>query len=139
MKVPYVWINLQFLTLWTEGKVFLLKWRLPSVFTFRGGQEILILLYILIIFYCFAQIVEANYPETMGRVLVIRAPRVFPVLWTVVGTFIDDNTRSKFLFYSGNDYLAPGGLVEYINNEYLPDFLGGPCQVNKLVQKTQDS
>lgn len=34
------------------------------------------------------QIVEANYPETMGRVLIIRAPRVFPILWTIVSTFI---------------------------------------------------
>lgn len=39
------------------------------------------------------QIVEANYPETMSRVLIIRAPRVFPILWTLVSTFIDDNTR----------------------------------------------
>lgn len=34
------------------------------------------------------QIVEANYPETMGRVLIVRAPRVFPILWTIVSTFI---------------------------------------------------
>lgn len=39
------------------------------------------------------QIVEANYPETMSCVLIIRAPRVFPILWTLVSTFIDDNTR----------------------------------------------
>ncbi|XP_063825983.1 protein real-time [Ostrinia nubilalis] len=34
------------------------------------------------------QVVEANYPETMGRVLIVRAPRVFPILWTIVSTFI---------------------------------------------------
>lgn len=32
--------------------------------------------------------VEQNYPETMGRVLIVRAPRVFPVLWTIVSAFI---------------------------------------------------
>lgn len=32
--------------------------------------------------------VEKNYPETMGRVLVVRAPRVFPIAWTIVSTFI---------------------------------------------------
>ncbi|XP_077299660.1 real-time isoform X2 [Arctopsyche grandis] len=75
------------------------------------------------------QIVEANYPETMGRVLIIRAPRVFPILWTIVSTFIDDNTRSKFLFYGGKDYLqSSGGLVDYIPHEFVPDFLGGPCK-----------
>lgn len=32
--------------------------------------------------------VEKNYPETMGKVLICRAPRVFPILWTVVSAFI---------------------------------------------------
>lgn len=75
------------------------------------------------------EIVEANYPETMGRVLIIRAPRVFPILWTLVSTFIHENTRSKFLFYGGNDYnLSPGGLLDYIPENNVPDFLGGPCK-----------
>lgn len=30
------------------------------------------------------EVVEANYPETLGRLLIVRAPRVFPVLWTLV-------------------------------------------------------
>ncbi|KAK8731825.1 hypothetical protein OTU49_007284 [Cherax quadricarinatus] len=74
------------------------------------------------------EIVEANYPETMSCVLIIRAPRVFPILWTLVSTFIDDNTRSKFLFYGGNDYQGPGGLVDYMPKENIPDFLGGDCK-----------
>ncbi len=41
------------------------------------------------------EIVEANYPETMGRVLIIRAPRVFPVLWTLVRTFIGNSLHSQ--------------------------------------------
>lgn len=44
-------------------------------------------------------------------------------------TFIDDTTRSKFLFYGGNDYQGPGGLTHYIPEEYIPDFLGGQCKV----------
>lgn len=79
------------------------------------------------------EIVESNYPETMGRVLIIRAPRVFPILWTLVGTFIDENTRTKFLFYGGNDYLTAGGLVDYISMDILPDFLGGPMKVRKYI------
>lgn len=75
------------------------------------------------------EIVEANYPETMGRVLIVRAPRVFPILWTLVSTFINDNTRSKFLFYGGNNYQGTGGLFEFIDKKYLPDFLGGDSQV----------
>nr|XP_033816662.1 SEC14-like protein 1 isoform X1 [Geotrypetes seraphini]XP_033816663.1 SEC14-like protein 1 isoform X1 [Geotrypetes seraphini] len=73
------------------------------------------------------EVVEANYPETLGRLLILRAPRVFPVLWTLVSPFIDDNTRKKFLIYAGNDYQGPGGLVDYIDKEIIPDFLGGEC------------
>lgn len=45
------------------------------------------------------QIVEANYPETMGRVLIVRAPRVFPILWTIVSTFIGKIFLFKFNCY----------------------------------------
>ncbi|XP_068605936.1 SEC14-like protein 1 [Brachionichthys hirsutus] len=73
------------------------------------------------------EVVEANYPETLGRLLILRAPRVFPVLWTLVSPLIDENTRKKFLVYAGNSYQGPGGLVDYINKEIIPDFLGGDC------------
>lgn len=99
--------------------------------------------------------VEQNYPETMGRVLIVRAPRVFPVLWTIVSAFIreylflfevkchnkqlnnfclysiDENTRQKFLFFGGPDCLhIEDGLEHYMPTEKIPDFLGGPCTVS---------
>jgi|SRR6218665_552812 len=75
------------------------------------------------------EVVEANYPETMGFLLIVRAPRVFPVLWTLVSPFIDERTRDKFLIYGGKDYQGPGGLVEYVNKDFIPDFLDGDCYV----------
>lgn len=47
-----------------------------------------------------------------------------------VSPLIDENTRKKFLVYAGNDYQGPGGLVDYINKEIIPDFLGGDCMVS---------
>ncbi|XP_025783337.1 SEC14-like protein 1 [Puma concolor] len=44
-----------------------------------------------------------------------------------VSPFIDDNTRRKFLIYAGNDYQGPGGLLDYIDKEIIPDFLSGEC------------
>lgn len=73
------------------------------------------------------EICESNYPETLGRVLIIRAPRVFPILWTLVCPLIDETSRGKFLFYAGSDFnLTPGGLMEYLPQENVPDWLGGP-------------
>ncbi|XP_014770135.1 SEC14-like protein 5 isoform X1 [Octopus bimaculoides] len=83
------------------------------------------------------EIVQANYPETMGRLLIVRAPRVFPVLWTLVSPFIDDNTRTKFMIFGGNDYQGPEGITEFINKKYVPDFLGGDCFGCKEGRDTQ--
>lgn len=38
--------------------------------------------------------VERNYPETLGRVFIVRAPRVFPIAWTIVSTFIREYIQS---------------------------------------------
>lgn len=45
---------------------------------------------------------------------------------------IDENTRKKFLVYAGNDYQGAGGLVDYIERDIIPDFLGGDCMVSRL-------
>ncbi|XP_067928437.1 SEC14-like protein 1 isoform X2 [Watersipora subatra] len=80
-------------------------------------------------------LLEANYPETMGRLTLVRAPRVFPILWTVVSPFIDENTRKKFVVYSGHNFT---GLSAYIDQKYIPDFLGGQCKsaITTLSNKT---
>ncbi|ETN68996.1 hypothetical protein RB195_025957 [Necator americanus] len=74
------------------------------------------------------EIVEAHYPETMGQVLIVRAPRVFPVLWTLISPFIDDNTRNKFMINGGETVKEE--ISKYIDDQYIPDFLGGTCLAN---------
>ncbi|VDL74672.1 unnamed protein product [Nippostrongylus brasiliensis] len=74
------------------------------------------------------EIVEAHYPETMGQVLIVRAPRVFPVLWTLISPFIDENTRNKFMINSGE--VVKDEISKYVDEQYIPDFLGGTCLVN---------
>jgi len=81
------------------------------------------------------EICEANYPETLGRVLIIRAPRVFPILWTLVCPLIDETSRAKFLFYATDgqrgDQLAAqsAGLRDYLHEDKIPDWLGGLAQI----------
>ena len=59
----------------------------------------------------------------MGLVLISRAPRMFPVLWTLISPFIDENTRRKFMINSNENVKKE--LETYVIAEYLPDFLGG--------------
>ncbi|KFD72244.1 hypothetical protein M514_01341 [Trichuris suis] len=74
------------------------------------------------------EIVQENYPETMGSMLIVRAPRVFPILWTLVSPFINEKTANKFMIYGGSDYA--NCLCQYMEQKWIPDFLGGPCPVN---------
>lgn len=50
------------------------------------------------------EVVECNYFEIMGRLLIVRVFRIFGVLWILVSFFIDENIRNKFFIYGGNDY-----------------------------------
>jgi len=73
----------------------------------------------------------------LGRVLIIRAPRVFPILWTLVCPLIDETSRGKFLFYAAATDNSRGenlafqsggaGLHDYIPDQWIPDWLGGPA------------
>lgn len=93
-----------------------------------------------------SELIIANYPETVANLLIVRAPRVFPLLWQLVSCFFDPNTRKKIIVYGGNDYQVcsffvklatptndvlqvAGGLKEFVPQDFIPDFLSGPCQV----------
>lgn len=66
----------------------------------------------------------------MGLVLITRAPRVFPVLWTLVSPFIDETTRKKFMITTNESVLNE--LAKYISKDLLPDFLGGPSHFSPM-------
>ncbi|XP_062508641.1 SEC14-like protein 1 [Corticium candelabrum] len=75
------------------------------------------------------EVLKDNYPETLSHLLIVRAPRIFPVLWALVHPFIDPNTRQKIVIYGGNDHQhSVGGLADYIPRGCIPDFLGGPSK-----------
>lgn len=47
--------------------------------------------------------------------------------------FTDEHTRSKFLFYGPDCEHMKDGLAQYIDEEIVPDFLGGPCKVTLFL------
>lgn len=69
--------------------------------------------------YRIIEVVERNYPETMGRVLIVRAPQVFPILWTIVSAFIDKNTRNKFLFFDDIEHDHLDRFIPEIDKDFL--------------------
>ena len=60
--------------------------------------------------------------------IITRAPRVFPVLWTLIAPFIDENTRKKIHIHAGDRAPSQETMLHYLPVAHIPDFLGGTSE-----------
>ncbi|XP_052413375.1 SEC14-like protein 2 [Carassius gibelio] len=65
---------------------------------------------------------EDNYPEGLKRLLVIKAPKLFPVAYNLVKHFLSEDTRRKVVVLGSNWQEV---LQKYIDPEELPAYYGG--------------
>lgn len=80
------------------------------------------------------------YPEMLGRMFIstalpnhsqvilyinLSAPMLFTAIWTVIKQLLDEVTVKK-IFILGSNYKKQ--LLESIDADQLPDFLGGDCK-----------
>nr|KAF6282790.1 SEC14 like lipid binding 4 [Myotis myotis] len=65
---------------------------------------------------------EANYPETVKNILIVRAPKLFPVAFNLVKSFITEETRRKIVILGGN---WKQELPKFISPDQLPVEFGG--------------
>lgn len=63
---------------------------------------------------------EANYPESLGTVLVYKAPWVFNAVWSIVRGWLDPVVASKVSFVKNVDELE-----KFVAREHIPKELGG--------------
>ena len=71
-----------------------------------------------------AAISSDNFPESLHKMFIVNAPKIFRVVWAVVRTFLDKRTRDKIAILGGRDEYLPH-LLEEIDAQNLPRFLGG--------------
>jgi hypothetical protein len=65
----------------------------------------------------------------MGNMFVVNAPYLFAGVWSMVKGFLDERTRNKIkIIGSGFEKT----LLEFIDAETLPTFLGGTCTCAEL-------
>nr|XP_057910113.1 SEC14-like protein 2 [Doryrhamphus excisus] len=65
---------------------------------------------------------EDNYPEGLKRVFLIKAPKLFPMAYSLIKHFLCEETRRKLVVLGGNWQEV---LRDHVNAEQLPIAYGG--------------
>ncbi len=69
-------------------------------------------------------ICQDYYPETLGMMFIVNCSWVIKAGWWIVKAFLDAKTVSK-MHILGSGFEKE--LMQYVDPENLPDFLGGKC------------
>jgi hypothetical protein len=76
-----------------------------------------------------SKIGQDYYPEIMGQMFIVNAPMLFTGVWAIVKGFLDEKTRKKITI-KGHTFAKE--IQELIEEEDLPDFLGGKCKCEEF-------
>ena len=77
------------------------------------------------------KMIEDHYPELLFKVLIIRPPRIFNLLYGMVKHTFDPVTRAKFELVSTEPLPR---LSEFIDLENIPTRVGGPMEYKDPLQ-----
>lgn len=72
-----------------------------------------------------AKIDQDYYPEYLGKMFIVNAPTAFKAVWAVIKPWLDKRTQRKIEVHGSN---FTSKLLELVDAENLPEFLGGSCQ-----------
>mmetsp|Transcript_32792 Transcript_32792/g.91846 ORF Transcript_32792/g.91846 Transcript_32792/m.91846 type:complete len:400 (+) Transcript_32792:100-1299(+) len=74
----------------------------------------------------FIEVDQANFPEMLKRLFIIRAPAAFTAIWRLIKPWLDARTLAKIEICGYNDFLEP--MLLEIPLEHIPKEYGGKCQ-----------
>jgi len=72
-----------------------------------------------------AEIDQNYYPERMGKLAIVNAPKAFPMAWTFIKPFLATETQRKIEVFGPGQ--AKATLLEHIEAEFVPLKYGGLC------------
>jgi len=103
--------------------------RAVLVFDLQGlGMAHLACRSLLRLFGALSSLDAAHFPDTVGTIICLDAPRVFAALWAAVSRLVAAGTRNKLLVYANTARAeALGALRELCGAACLPRELGGAC------------
>ncbi|CAG9783986.1 unnamed protein product [Diatraea saccharalis] len=71
------------------------------------------------------KIYEANYPEILKTCLIVNAPKVFALAFSVIKKFMHENTISKIKIYGTDSKKWQAQVLAMVDKDQLPVFYGG--------------
>eukprot|EP00401_Gymnodinium_catenatum_P063794 CAMPEP_0117507798 /NCGR_PEP_ID=MMETSP0784-20121206/26612_1 /TAXON_ID=39447 /ORGANISM="" /LENGTH=640 /DNA_ID=CAMNT_0005303319 /DNA_START=20 /DNA_END=1939 /DNA_ORIENTATION=- len=77
------------------------------------------------------EIAKANqnhYPEMMGKLIIVNAPRVFSLAWSFVKPLLDAKTVAKISIYGTDKAAIAHALLDLVDADQLPQLFGGNCK-----------
>ncbi|XP_074317141.1 uncharacterized protein LOC141653315 [Silene latifolia] len=75
-------------------------------------------------------ILQDCYPERLGKLFLVDAPKLFMIMWKMIYPFIDNNTKSKIEFVDTKQLKST--LLEIMEESQLPDIYGGTLPLNPI-------
>lgn len=72
-----------------------------------------------------AHVEQDNYPENLGRVVILNAPTAVRFIWRGIQSFLDSRTTKKVTFCSPNKAFEI--MKQWMPEEFIPDIAGGTC------------
>eukprot|EP00971_Amphidinium_carterae_P246793 4901541-Amphidinium_carterae.1 len=72
--------------------------------------------------------IQNHYPEMMGKMVIINAPKVFSIAWSFVKPMLDEKTVSKISIFSRDRESYSKALLELVDEDQLPALFGGKCK-----------
>ena len=70
------------------------------------------------------------YPEMLGKMTIINVGFLFRAIWSMVKSFIDPKTQAKISLLKSN---YKDELLKLIDEDKLPQFLGGKCTCDNFL------
>ena len=67
------------------------------------------------------------YPEYLGKMFIVNTPTAFKAVWSMIKPWLDKRTQRKIEVHGSN---FASKLLELVDPENLPKFLGGTCECN---------
>jgi hypothetical protein len=79
-----------------------------------------------------ATALDANYPERVHKVIIVRAPALFATVWKLVQPLVDAGTQAKISIFAGgngpSDQPWLEEMLRHIDLSQIPAYLGGTCR-----------